>query len=142
MPTETVSPAPGEVAHDPSSDTRKHMTEEGEGSGPVPLSIRKKLQNPPILPGESTRDFNSLFRELEFSVEERGKTAADYTMAYQATVLISNLQRLERMRVGIIRHFQPAAVATLLRRTSKYSHAEPGSIAYHEASAEAVAYFA
>jgi len=56
-------------------------------------------------------------------------------------VLIWNLQRLERMRVGIIRHLHPAAVAALLRRTSKYGDAEPSSIAYQTASAEADAYF-
>ena len=38
---------------------------------PVPLFIRRQLEKPPILPGECTRDFNLLFREIEFSAEDK-----------------------------------------------------------------------
>jgi hypothetical protein len=48
---------------------------------------------------------------------------------------------LERVRAAIIRHQRPAAVVTLLRRTSKFGEAEPGSIAYSAVNAEAVEYF-
>jgi hypothetical protein len=117
------------------------MAEDGSENRSFPISIRRKLENPPLLPGESVREFNNIFRELDCSQEDRGKTAADYMIAYEATVLIWNQQRLERMRVSIIRHFHPAAIAALLRRTSKNPDAEPGSIAYMDAVADAGAFF-
>jgi hypothetical protein len=75
------------------------------------------------------------------STDEGAKTAADYEIIYQATDLIWNLQRLERMRVRIMRHFHPAAVAALLRHVSGYGHAEPGSVAYKAVHADARDYF-
>ena len=38
---------------------------------PVPLFIRRQLEKPPILPGECARQFNLLFREIEFSAEDK-----------------------------------------------------------------------
>jgi hypothetical protein len=118
------------------------VTEEGsENRSLIPRFIRKKLENPKLLPGESAREFYALFRELEYSADEGAKTAADYEMIYQATDLIWNLQRYEGMRVRIIRHFLPAAVAALLRRVSRYGYAEPGSLAYEALDADARNYF-
>ncbi|HLG83183.1 MAG TPA: hypothetical protein VKY22_19380 [Bradyrhizobium sp.] len=118
------------------------MPEDGsEDRSHIPYFIKKKLENPPLHPGESARDFNTLFRELEYSPDEGAKTAADYEMIYQATILIWNLQRNERMLVKIVRHFHPAAVAALLRRVSGYGDAEPGSVAYKAADADARDYF-
>jgi hypothetical protein len=107
----------------------------------IPFFIRKQLENPPLLPGESKSEFNSLFREIEFSAEGGQKTAADYAVDYQATGLIWNLQRIDRMMVALIRHMHPAAVAALLRHSSEFGDAEPGSLAYRTARAEALAYF-
>jgi len=45
---------------------------------------------------------------------------------YQATVLMWNLQRIDRMIIALIQHVRPAAVAALIRRTSKYGETEPG----------------
>jgi hypothetical protein len=120
------------------------MAEDGSQDAPkrIPHFIQRQLNNPPLLPGESVRDFNTLFRELEYSAEGGAETAADYAIVYQATVLIWILQRLEHMRAAIIRHFGPAAVAALFRRTSEYGEAEPGSLAYRKAAAEAENYFA
>ena len=108
---------------------------------PVPLFIRRQLEKPPILPGESAREFKSLFHQIEYSVEDRKKTAADYLMNYQATVLIWNLQRIDRMIVAVIGHKNLAAVAALIRRTNKSGESEPGSVSYREAHALALDYF-
>ena len=83
-----------------------------------------------------------LFREIEYSAEDRKKTAADYLMNYQATVLIWNLQRIDRMIVAMIGHMNLAAVATLIRRTNKSGDSEPGSESYREAHALALNFFA
>ena len=40
---------------------------------PIPLFIRRQLEKPPILPGESAREFKSLFYQIEFSAEDRKK---------------------------------------------------------------------
>lgn len=80
----------------------------------IPFFIRRQLENPPVLPGENKSEFNTLFREIEYSAEGGEKTAADYAVDYQATVLIWNLQRIDRMMVAVIRHMHPAAVAALL----------------------------
>lgn len=102
----------------------------------IPRFIQKQLDNPPLLAEESRVEFKSLFSD-----QEGPKTAAEYAIVYQATVLTWNLQRLERMRVALIRHQRPAAVAALLRRTGEYSESEPGSLAFHEANVEAQTYF-
>ena len=108
---------------------------------PIPLFIRRQLEKPPILPGESAREFKSLFHQIEYSAEDRKKTAADYLMNYQATVLIWNLQRNDRMIVAVIGHKNLAAVAALIRRTNKSGESEPGSVSYREAHALALDYF-
>lgn len=107
----------------------------------IPPFTRRRLENPPLLPGESAREFRLLFGELSCSDDERGRTAADYAIIFEATELIWNLQRLERMRAAIIRHHHPAAVASLFRLTSKFREAEPGSVAYHTAQLDADGYF-
>ena len=119
------------------------MAENGpeEQRDPIPLFIRRQLDNPPILPGESAREFKSLFHQIEYSAEDRKKTAADYLMNFQATVLIWHLQRFERMIVAMIRHMQLPAVAALIRRTNKSGESEPGSASYREAHGLALNYF-
>jgi uncharacterized protein YdiU (UPF0061 family) len=107
----------------------------------IPIFIQRQLDNPPVLPGENVREFNTLFREIEYSAERGKKTAADYAVDYQATVLMWNLQRIDRMIIALIRHMHPAAVAALIRRTSKYGEMEPGSLAYSAAHVDALAYF-
>jgi hypothetical protein len=62
-------------------------------------------------------------------------------MNYQATVLIWNLQRTERLIVAVIRHKQLPAVAALIRRTNKSGECEPGSVSYREAHEVALDYF-
>jgi hypothetical protein len=111
-------------------------------SGRIPMFIQKRLDNPPVLPGESAREFNTLFREIEFSAEGGKKTGADWAIEFQATTLIWILQRIDRMVVAVIRHMHPAAVAALIRRTSVYGETERGSLAYGQAHAEALEYFA
>jgi hypothetical protein len=119
------------------------MSENGpeEQPDPIPLFIRRQLDNPPILPGENAREFKNLFYQIEYSAEDRAKTAADYLMNYQATVLIWNLQRTERLIVAVIRHKQLPAVAALIRRTNKSGECEPGSVSYREAHEVALDYF-
>jgi uncharacterized protein YdiU (UPF0061 family) len=107
----------------------------------IPIFICKQLESPPLLPGESKREFNILFREIEYSAEGGKKTAADYAVDYQATVLMWNLQRIDRMIIALIRHVRPEAVVALIRRTSKYGETEPGSLAYREAHVQALEYF-
>jgi hypothetical protein len=119
------------------------MAENGSEGQPyrIPFFIRKQLDNPPVLPGENAREFKTLFHEIEYSAEGGQKTAADYMIDYEATKLMWNLQRIDRMIVAIIRHMHPAAVIALARRTSKYGEAEPGSVAHQLAYAEALDYF-
>jgi hypothetical protein len=107
----------------------------------IPRFIQKQLDNPPILAGENRAEFKSLFYQLEWSDQDGPKTPAEYAIVYQATVLTWNLQRLERMRVALIRHQRPAAVAALLRRTGEHREPEPGSLAFHADNVEAQAYF-
>jgi hypothetical protein len=119
------------------------VAENGSDAQPkrMPFFIQKQLDNPPALPGEDVREFKILFREIEYSAEGGEKTAADYLVDYQATVLMWNLQRIDRMIVAVIRHMHPEAVAALVRRTSTYGETERGSLAYHEAHAVALEYF-
>jgi hypothetical protein len=108
---------------------------------PVPFFIRRQLENPPLLPGESKRDFDILFREVEYSAEGGKKTAADYAVDYQATVLIWIIQRFDRMIAAVIGHKRLPAVVALVRRTSQYGEVEPHSPAYHKEHGEALDYF-
>ena len=62
-------------------------------------------------------------------------------MNYQATVLMWNLQRIDRMIVAVIGHTHLAAVAALIRRTNKSGESEPGSMSYCEAHGIALDYF-
>jgi hypothetical protein len=118
------------------------MAEDGSEPQRIPFFIQKQLENPPILPGESKKEFIILFREIEFSAEGGKKTAADYMIDYETTKLMWNLQRIDRMIVAVIRHMHPAAVAALIRRTGIYGEMEePGSIAYGEAHLAALEYF-
>ena len=120
------------------------MAENGSQAQPgrIPTFVQKQLDNPPVLPGESAREFNIMFREIEYSADGGNKTAADWVIDYQATALIWNLQRYDRMVVAVIRQMHPAAVAALIRRTSIYGETEPGSLVYGQAHAEALKYFA
>jgi hypothetical protein len=123
---------------------RKPMAESGSEAPYVriPTFIQKQLDNPPLLPDESAREFNSLFREIASSAEGGKKTAADFAIDYQATVLIWSLKRYGGMIVAVTRHKHPAAVAALIRRTSIYGETEPGSLAFREAHADSLKYFA
>jgi uncharacterized protein YdiU (UPF0061 family) len=107
----------------------------------IPSFIRRQLENPPLLPGESKREFDILFREVEYSAVGGKKTAADYAVDYQATVLIWIVQRFDRMIAAVIGHKRLPAVVALVRRTSQYGEAEPHSPAYHKEHAEALDYF-
>jgi hypothetical protein len=107
----------------------------------IPRIIQRQLDNPPILPGENASEFRSLFRGLEMSAQQGGRTPADYTMIYQATTLTWRVIGLERMRAALIQHQRPAAVVALIRRTNEFGGAERGSIAYMTAPAEAIGYF-
>jgi uncharacterized protein YdiU (UPF0061 family) len=112
-----------------------------EERDPIPLFVRRKLENPPLLPGESKREFNTLFREIEISAEGGEKTAADYELDYQAAVLMWNIQRIDRMIAVLIEHKRLPAVVALVRRTSKYAEAEPRSPAGFAAYETALDYF-
>lgn len=119
------------------------MAENGFEAQPrrLPSFVQKQLDNPPVLSGENARDFRTLFNEIEFSAEGGKKTAADYLVDYEATVLMWNIQRIDRVMVAVIRHMRPAAVVALVRRTSEFGDSEPGSILYREANLEALKYF-
>jgi uncharacterized protein YdiU (UPF0061 family) len=108
---------------------------------PIPFFIRKQLENPPLLAGESKREFNILFREVGYSAEGGKKTAADYAVDYQATVLIWTVQRFDRLIAAVIGHKRLPAVVALVRRTGDYGEVEPGSPAYYEDHREALGYF-
>jgi uncharacterized protein YdiU (UPF0061 family) len=112
-----------------------------EERDPLPLFVRRKLENPPLLPGESKREFNTLFREIECSAEGGEKTAADYELDYQAAVLMWNIQRIDRMIAALIAHKRLPAVVALVRRTSKYADAEPRSPAGFAVYETALDYF-
>jgi uncharacterized protein YdiU (UPF0061 family) len=107
----------------------------------VPFFIQKQLENPPVLPGENPRDFRALFYEIEDSAEGGAKSAADHMIDYQATVLIWNLQRIERMLVALIGHMRSTAVVALIGRSSEDGEPEPGSHFYRLDRAEALEYF-
>ena len=89
------------------------------------------------VPGSS----KAYFIRSNFRLKTEKKTAADYMMNYQATVLMWNLQRIDRMSVAVIGHTHLAAVAALIRRTNKSGESEPGSMSYREAHALALDYF-
>jgi hypothetical protein len=107
----------------------------------IPSFIRRQLENPPLLPSENKREFIILFREIEYSAEGGEKTAADYAVDYQATVLIWIVQRFDRMIATVIGHKRLPAVVALVRRTGQYGEAEPHSPAYHKEHGEALDYF-
>jgi hypothetical protein len=107
----------------------------------IPRFIQRQLDNPPILPGESAVEFRSLFREFEFSEQGGDRTAADYVMIFQVTLLTWRLLGLERMRAALIRHQRPAAVVGLLKRTDDLRGVEPGSLAFADVSGEVAGYF-
>ena len=112
------------------------------GAHRIPFFIQKQLENPPILPGESKKEFIILFREIEFSAEGGKKIAADYMIDYETTKLMWNLQRIDRMIVAVIRHMRPAAIAALIGRSGIYGETEePGSMAYRQAHLAALEYF-
>jgi hypothetical protein len=119
------------------------MADDGSETQPprLPSFIRKQLENPPNLPSENPQEFKTLFYEIEYSADGGEKSAADFAIDMQATVLMWNLQRTERMIVAVIRHMRLAAVVALVRRTTRYAEAEPGSIAHGRLYAEALEYF-
>jgi hypothetical protein len=106
-----------------------------------PAFIRKLLAEAPLLPGESREGLIALFHEFEVSSDSAPVTASEYMMLFEVMRLTLNIQRLERNRRDFILHRKPAAVATLLRRTSKYGYAEGGSEADETEKQQTRAYF-
>jgi hypothetical protein len=83
----------------------------------VPGFIDKLLKNPSLLPPEYREDFGSVFEEFECTHLGRAKTALEYILVNEATKLVLNLERYERMKGAIFLNEQRAAVETLFRKT-------------------------
>src|SRR5205085_762245 len=114
-----------------------------ESSSRVPNFIQKKLDHPPVTPGESALHFRIMFGELDLACLPNGGTAAEYIMVYQVAVLTWRLMGLESMRASIIRHHRPVAVLSLVRQSDERGEVmERGSGAHVMTKLQAFAYFA
>jgi hypothetical protein len=83
----------------------------------APAFIDKLLKNPALLPPEYRENFESVFEELEYTHLGRAKTALEYILVNEATKLVLNLERYERMKGAIFLNEQRAAVEALFRKT-------------------------
>ena len=83
----------------------------------TPRSIKRLLDNPPLLPGENRDLFVQLFEEFESTDLGRAKTVAEYVLVYTITMLTWELMRYQRMKVALLLNQQRAAVESLFRKT-------------------------
>jgi hypothetical protein len=119
-----------------------NQDQQEESQNRVPRFIQKRLDNPPVIAGESPVQFRIMFGELECVCLENGGTAAEYIMVYEVAVLTWRLMRVESLRVSIIRHHRPQAVLALIRRSGENGEPEQGSLAHVRTGLEAMTYFA
>ena len=106
-----------------------------------PGFIRRLLEKAPLLPTESREELLALYHEFECSDDSAPATAAEHMMLFEVVMLITNIQRLERHRRDFILHHRPAAVAALIRRTSKYGEVDAGSEVHETEKQQASSYF-
>lgn len=100
--------------HEQKGEQEQQNGEEGDdGADYLPDFIDAVLEDPPILPGECKDDFVALFESFELDYAQRPKTDLEYTWVLGATVAQWELQRYERLKVGIIAVHQRAAVEAL-----------------------------
>jgi hypothetical protein len=119
-----------------------NQDQQEEPQNRVPRFIQKRLDNPPVIAGESPVQFRIMFGELECACLENGGTAAEYIMVYEVAVLTWRLMRVESLRASIIRHHRPQAVLTLIRRSDENWEPEQSSLAHARTGLEAMTYFA
>jgi hypothetical protein len=81
----------------------------------IPRAIQSQLDHPPIGPNESVAEFKSLFHELAEAVQGGHRSAAEFVMLLQATILTFRTVALERIRSAMIPHMRPEAVVALIR---------------------------
>jgi hypothetical protein len=110
-------------------------------SSSIPKFIQQQLNHPPISPLENTSDFRSLFDDLAASNEPGEPSAADWTMAFQTTIVVFRLLSLQRMRAALISHKRPEAVLSLIRQTNPGGPFERGSLGDLSSSADRDKYF-
>lgn len=109
-------------------------------SQPIPRFIQSQLADPPIGPNESGAEFKSLFHELAEAVQAGHRSAAEFVMLLQATILTFRIMGLERIRSAMVQHMRPEAVVALIRLA--HGEAECGSIASFEVYDTRKEYFA
>ncbi|UVO27596.1 hypothetical protein [Bradyrhizobium arachidis] len=107
---------------------------------PIPRFIQSQLAHPPIGPNESAGEFRSLFHELAQAVQGGQRSAAEFVMLLQATILTFRIIGLERIRDAILQHMRPEAVVALIRLTDGV--VERGSAASFQAYDSRKEYFA
>jgi hypothetical protein len=83
----------------------------------TPRSIKRLLDNPPLLPGEDPNEFVQLFEEFEYRDSGFAKTATEYILVYTVTMLTWELMRYQRLKVALLLNQQRAAVESLFRKT-------------------------
>ena len=87
--SENNAPAEMEDAEDPEAGF--------DDADYTPNSIKRLLDNPPLLSGEDPVEFGLLFEEFESTDLGRAKTATEYVLVYSATMLT-----YQRMKVALL----------------------------------------
>ncbi len=83
----------------------------------TPPFIDKLLKNLALLPPEYREDFESVFERFEFTHLGRAKTELEYILVNEATKLVLNIERYERVKGAIFLNEQRPAVESLFRKT-------------------------
>ena len=108
----------------------------------TPNFIDKLLRNPALLPLEYREDFETVFSHFEHNHLGRAKTALEFILVSEATKLVLNLERYDRMKSAIFLNQQRSAVEMLLRKTHEGAAMQDvGPMLHAVAHLEAQQYF-
>jgi hypothetical protein len=100
--------------HDLEQEVRE---EELDDDDYTPAFISRLLDDLPLLPDEDRDEFLQVFCQFEYTPSGRAKTAVEFTIVFNATMLLWELLRYYRVRAGITLNQQRGAVESLFRKT-------------------------
>lgn len=86
-----------------------------------PPFIMKALADPPLMPGQTHKDFSSLFEQFEITQAGKAQTERDYLMVLQATKLTNEVSYYAWIKSKIMRLYQRAAVENLLLNSQEFA---------------------
>ena len=104
-----------EAEEEPPFDDYDEVQEDEETREYMPLFIKEMLENPPVPPGISVSEFQTVFQSFErdFKPPHRPKTDLEYYTVWRATVATCRLNWLDRLMPAAVQKQQRSAVESM-----------------------------